>query len=584
MDVGGFLLCLVSIYVIDNRIKAAIAGCIMYIRTKSSPNSPRKSIQIVEGQRDPVSGKVKQVIVRHLGVAHTDAEEGKMRAFATQVMEEIALEREKGSRQGSLFALDAFPRRGRPKKKRLDEVLGVEEVKLCDLTETQRRVEGVHEVGGAVHAQLGFDSLLAHKRDQGILRDIVLGRMFSPDSKRGLCRILSEQFGRGHDLEAVYRMMDKLHPEIGRMKELCFKGSCSLVPDKEVQVVFFDVTTLYFESTQVDTVRNFGYSKDHRFTTVQVVLALASNADGLPLGYELFSGNTAEVKTLLAALENWKRYLPVKEVCFIADRAMFSKANLAALEEAGCTYIIAAKLRTLPQSHKEQVLSQYGYKATVLGNHLAWVKETPYEGKRLITSYKSARAKQDAAGRQEVIGKIKKTIGKKGSTKKFITNQGVKRFTSVQDSTITLDQTKIDQDALWDGLHGVITNDPHITPAQAIAKYARLWVIEESFRINKHNLKMRPIYHWTPKRIETHIALCYMSYAILRHIQYKVNLIYKISPDEIIRSLMDVQASILQHRITRDSYRMPGRFNDTARKIYKVFNIRRSSDPHPVLN
>jgi transposase len=182
-------------------------------------------------------------------------------------------------------------------------------------------------------------------------------------------------------------MMDKLHERIPKIKELAFNSTLSLIPNKEINLVFFDVTTLYFESTEVDDLRAFGYSKDHRFNTTQIVLALATNEDGLPLGYELFSGNTAEVKTLLKAISAWESFMKIRDICFVADRAMFSKANLEALDLSGYRYIVAAKLKTLKGDLKEQILDGDNYAGVTIGNDFAWVAEFEHEGKRLITSY-----------------------------------------------------------------------------------------------------------------------------------------------------------------------------------------------------
>ena len=132
--------------------------------------------------------------------------------------------------------------------------------------------------------------------------------------------------------------------------------------------------------------------------------------------------------------------------------------------------------------------------------------------------------------------------------------------------------------AQWDGLHGVISNIKEDGPQSLIARYAKLWIIEESFRINKHTLKMRPIFHWKPERIHAHIAICYMTFSVLRHLQYRVNLTQKISIDEILDELLNVQASIYIHKKTKDRYRVPGSFSNNARKIYKTFNLERSLD------
>jgi transposase len=107
-------------------------------------------------------------------------------------------------------------------------------------------------------------------------------------------------------------------------------------------------------------------------------------------------------------------------------------------------------------------------------------------------------------------------------TKDLIGNSGTKKFIKVTKSSATIDHDKVDADSEWDGLHGVVTNlKIEESPAsQVLERYRGLWQIEESFRINKHSLKMRPIYHFTPRRIRAHVLLCYLSYAVMRHTQH----------------------------------------------------------------
>ena len=344
----------------------------------------------------------------------------------------------------------------------------------------------------------------------------------------------------------------------------------------------FDVTTLYLETTDTDELRQFGYSKDCRFNTTQVVLALATNEDGLPIGYELFEGNKAEVKTLITAIEHWKTLFNIGSVCFIGDRAMFCEKNLKLLEANNYKYIVAAKLRKLPKMLKPELFKEDNYSIAVLNKSLAWVGEFNHNNRRLIVSYKKQRALKDNKDRQRILDKILKTIGKQGNPQRLITNQGVRKYTTTNDDAqIIIDEHKIAEDALWDGLHGVITNITCDTAESIIARYARLWIIEESFRINKHLLKIRPIFHWKPKRIHAHIAMCYMTFAILRHLQYRVALTQKISPEVIIEELLQVQSSIHIHKRTKDLYRVPGNFSNIARKIYKTFDIIRSENAEP---
>ena len=551
----------------------------MFIRVTTTPNSPRKSVKICETYRK--DGKVKQRIVHHVGIALDDAEEVKLKAYGEELISKILVKREQEAAQLSLFPLTEEEaqqgnKRGRPVRKKLEDIVPPSEVKLDEVKEESRIIEGVHEIGGAMFDEM-YAGLLP-KRQLSILKDIVLTRLVTPGSKYKAQQDLQKHFDIEHSLDSVYRMMDKVYPNIDRIKQMTFQKTNSLFPSG-VDLILFDVTTLYFESTNVDELRAFGYSKDHRFNTTQVVLALATNPDGLPVGYELFEGNRAEVTTLLAAIESWRKLFRIGSVCFIGDRAMFTKGNLLLLEQHQCQYVIAAKLRKLPESAQAAIFDENAYRPTVLQSGLGWVADLPLNGQRLIVSYKNQRAMKDKRERDAVLNKIRKTLGTKGSSSKLVTNAGVKKYVSHDDETTAfIDEDKVLRDEQWDGFHGVITNIQDDTAESIIARYARLWVIEASFRINKHNLQMRPIFHWKPERIHAHIAICYMTFSVLRHLQYRVNLTQKISIPAILEELMNVQASIHIHKVTKDKYRLPGVFSNNARKIYKAFGIQRSLD------
>ena len=136
--------------------------------------------------------------------------------------------------------------------------------------------------------------------------------------------MLTAEFGVEIGLDRIYRMMDALLECEEEFQKAVFVNTQSLCFEK-IQMTFFDVTTLYFESTEEDAIRRFGYSKDQQFHSVQVVVALATTQDGLPIGYKTFPGNTAEVSTLLKCLDEWKQILPIGEVTVIADTAMMSE-------------------------------------------------------------------------------------------------------------------------------------------------------------------------------------------------------------------------------------------------------------------
>jgi transposase len=557
----------------------------MYIRVTSTPRSPRKSVKVVESIREGL--KVKQVMIHHVGIASTEEEIDKLKQLGLEFIAKEQLRREKASPQLSLFNDESIEeriasieqrdskKRGRKPLTRLADLTDDDKVSIKNLVEEQRVIDGVHDIGSHVFSQLGYDKILTGKKDTELLLDIILMRIANPSSKFKAQRILANKFAKIHDLDAIYRMMDKLFPQISMIKAKTFHRAQQLIPET-IDILFFDCTTLYFESTETDDLRRFGYSKDHRFNTTQVVLALATNSDGLPLGYELFEGNKAEVGTLLHCLNTWQQQFNIGSVCFVADRAMMSETNLSALEASGCQYVVAAKLRGMSDEMKSAMLTEKNYNATLLGDELAWTSEFSYKNRRLVVSYKHSRAKRDAAGREQIINKIKKTLGSDGNTQKIITNQGVKKFTSTQTTKTKLDEEKIAEDMAWDGLHGVITNIKEQSHTEILAKYARLWKIEESFRLNKHTLSMRPMFHFKIERIHAHIAICYMAFAVLRHMEYIANLTQKVSPQTMIEELMEVQSSVLKDTSTGKQYRMPSKVTHAATKIYRAFNLIRN--------
>lgn len=181
----------------------------MFVRVKSTPNSPRRSVQVVESARD--GDRVKQRIVRHMGIALDAQEEIKLRAMAEEFIARTVAEQ---LNAGALFESPPVPRVGRPPRQTLASVASPERVRLADVAEVARRVEGPHEVLGHLFDYLHFDQILGAKGSAGgtaLLRDLVIARVMAPGSKRGSAAELDEHYGRSYPLDRVYRMMDALH-------------------------------------------------------------------------------------------------------------------------------------------------------------------------------------------------------------------------------------------------------------------------------------------------------------------------------------------------------------------------------------
>ena len=528
----------------------------MFVRVKTHPNSPHKQVQICHAFRD--SGKTRQKVIRHIGTARNENELLELKNLAATIKAQIEMENQLSFSKPTVKESKATT---------------VEQPNLLDMKEKGRYVEGFHEIFGKIFSQVGFSDILPKSQTE-VLLDVILARIATPCSKSRTQKILSGEFGRDISLDRIYRMMDILVENKNRIHKKIF-GTTQNLCNGEIDVLLFDVTTLYFESIEADELRDFGFSKDQKFHMTQVVLALATTKEGLPVGYRLFPGDTAEVSTLIASLEEWRKILPIERVIFVADRAMMSEANLALLEGAGIKYVVAAKLKRMKEDIQNQILkgpkqkneTDQAYQDMVLAN-----------GRRLIVTHSLTREEKDKKDRQRSLERIQKKLGKGKSLKRLIPNYGYQKFIKIEgDGKVQLDEEKVKSEEEWDGFHGVITNCIETDVDELLSHYRRLWVIEESFRIQKHTLRIRPIYHFKPERIEGHILLCYMAFSLMRYLEYEMRKLGIHMPMEEVRAtLWNVQVSILHNEVQDSWYRMPSYFSEQAREIYQIFGVKRS--------
>ena len=377
--------------------------------------------------------------------------------------------------------------------------------------------------------------------------------------------------------------MDKVDDSvIERIQQKAFSAAQSLLP-QPVQVLFYDCTTLYFESFQADELRAQGFSKDGKHAEVQVLLALLCTPEGLPVGYQLWPGNTFEGHTLPEAIEQIEKHYSIEQLVFTADSGLLSRANIAYLQERGHHYVLGARLKSLNQQLKGQILDNQGYKDMGEGY---LVKEIEAEGKRLVVSYSPNRARKDAHERKEALEKLKKKLGKSKNPASMLSNFGYKKYLKVEgDAQIEEDPEKVAAAAQWDGLLGVWSNAPgqDYSGQQLLERYRGLWQIEGCFRVGKTDMRLRPIYHWTPRRIKAHIAICFMALVCMRYLAYylKVRDI-RMSEAAIRKALNQVQVSILKHQKSGERYGIPSRKTPEAQQIYKALGLKLSDIPFPI--
>jgi len=548
----------------------------MFIRVKTTPNSPRKSVQIVESVRD--GNKVKQRIVRYVGIAMDDQELEKLKDLAELIKSKIEDEK-----HPSLFSPEKLAELAIEAKKQKEKDLFVN---LRELREEQRAITGIHEIYGKIYREI-FSSVLENRSEKSeeILRHIVMARIANPSSKRASVMNLEHDFGISLNLDQVYRMMDKIDQKIcDSMQEKACMATKTLLGGK-IDVIFFDATTLYFESFTEDELKKNGYSKDLKFNQPQVLLALMVTKQGLPIGYEAFPGSTYEGHTLLPLLEKIKEKHLIDKVVFVSDSGMFNEKNLQLLEEKGYEYIVGARLKNLPKELQKELLDSSRYKDHFSDEEeeKTSVCELENNQRRLIVSHNTKRARKDACDREKAIEKLLQKLKKNKAPKTLLSNYGYKKFLKINGTAeVSLDEAKLLEQEKWDGLHGVISNSKELTAREILAQYRGLWQVEESFRITKHDLKVRPIFHWTPSRIRAHIAICFLAFTCVRHLEYRTALQYKkISPEQIRKALMRIQVSILKHP-NGNRYAVPSQGTQDSRKLYQLMGSHYSTAPYQI--
>lgn len=547
----------------------------MFVRVKSNPLSPRKSVQIVESVRK--KDKIIQKIVRYVGVAMDEQELEQLKTLA----ETIRIKLESGSQQ-NLFKPETLVELNKKAANAKDAAEEKYKVNMKDMVEEQRIVVGIHDVYGSLFDELGYGGLFTEKEKAAAsyFKNVIMARIANPKSKRASVRNLEEDFGVTLNLDMVYRMMDHLTDErIEKLQKLTANNTLGLLGQK-IDVMFYDVTTIYFESFEEDELRKNGYSKDLKFNQPQILLALLVTKEGLPIGYEIFNGDKYEGHTMLPVLKKIRERYELDKIFVVADSGMMNKDNIVELKKEGFKFIVGARLKNLSGEITAKILNKDAYlKRNLEGDFSAARFNVGDEF--LIVSYSAKRAKKDRLDREKGIIRLKKKLEKQKTIKSHLSDRGYKKFLKITgESSIEFDEEKLLLESRWDGLHGVYTNDSNLPLQEILTQYRNLWHVEAAFRVNKHDLKVRPVYHWSPDRVRAHLGIAFAAYALVAMLEYRVSLQYKgMSPEEIRHNLVKVQASILFNKKTGLKYLLPSNIPPDAQKIYQIMGVKALMKP-----
>jgi transposase len=353
---------------------------------------------------------------------------------------------------------------------------------------------------------VGFDVI-----NDDVLKELVIARLCQPMSKAGTVDYLQYYFDEDYDLSKIYRYLDKLsNSQQELLQNISVKHTKKLLGG-EIGLVFYDVTTLYFESDYCDDLRVRGFSKDGKHSQPQIVLGLLVSKGGYPLAYSLFNGSQYEGYTMLPVVDDFVHKFGLNDFVVVADSGLMSKKNIAMLEEYGYKYIIGARIKNADAQTQEWILS------------LNKINGSFYErqnGKiRLIVGYSAKRAKKDEYNREKGVRRLKKAFSSGNITKENINKKGYNKFLDISDDVkVEINQEKIIEDQKWDGLKGYITNT-NIPSREVYEQYSGLWEVERAYRVTKGTLEMRPMFHFTRKRIEAHVCICFIAYKVYKEFE-----------------------------------------------------------------
>lgn len=377
-----------------------------------------------------------------------------------------------------------------------------------NLSNLQIRTVGPEIIFGSLFDRIGFNAV---KDD--LFRHIVIARLAHPVSKLKTVDYLRRYRGLDIEIGALYRFLDRLDESYKEtIERIAFDYTKKIL--KNITVVFYDMTTLYFETEDEDDLRKIGFSKDGKFQCPQIMLGLLVGQNGYPIGYDIFKGNTFEGHTLLPTIENIKNKYGFDNPIVVADAGLLSKDNLRNLAANKYQFIIGARIKNETDEMKKIILE----KTKGLINGQSVVLDRP-DGTRLIVSYSEKRKRKDEHNRRKGLKKLQEKVKSGKLAKASINNRGYNKFLALKGNiTVSIDEEKVKADESWDGLKGYITNTD-LSADEIIENYRHLWQIEKAFRISKTDLRIRPIYHYRKNRIAAHISISFVAYAIFKELE-----------------------------------------------------------------
>jgi hypothetical protein len=384
-----------------------------------------------------------------------------------------------------------------------------------------------------------------HKLSFSLLQNLLLmlcDRFNDPLSKLGSYHLQNEYtgLGQGVELQHIYRTLDYLAANNDIIQTHIYNRNLNLF-NYELDVVFYDVTTFYFDSEvqKEGALRQLGFGKDGKIGKTQILFSLLIDKNKVPIGFQIFKGNDYEGHTFEKAIDKLKAKYNIKRIIVVADSGMLNSDNIALFDKGGTAegleYIVGDRLKSMSEPAIQYLTDFKNYTTVTIKDSEG--KDIPlqyctykYKSRTIICTWSESRAKKDKAERDDKIAKARKMLQQPSNIEKkakryFLKNTGEKKY--------ELDLKKIEQQVRFDGFKAIATNVKDVTPQMALEKYKDLYKIEQSFRSFKSYFETRPMFHWTDTRIEGHIVLCYIAFCLLSFLQNRCGY-----TEQVIRRLL----------------------------------------------
>lgn len=393
----------------------------MFIRKKKN-RSGTTTIVVVNKRR----GKFEEV--KNFGTANTESEVMELYGKAEQWL----------NSNGGQQSIDFEDKRGH------------------ELEETERFFSNIDSVlinGTLLLLNRIYDSIGFNRIRDDVLRHLVIARISQPMSKLATVEYLKSYYDADVDLNHIYRYMDRLYSSQQELVQNISVEHTRKILGGRIGLMFYDVSTLYFETAKTDDLREAGFSKDGKTAESQVVLGLLVSEGGYPLSYSLFNGSQYEGYTMLPIIDDFKqRFNLGDDFIVVADSGLMSDANVKLLRSAGYKYILGARIKSESKAVKEWILSH----EKIDGQYY----ERKRDGReRLIVGYSAKRAKKDAYNRDRGVIRLRKAYSSGKLTKAQVNRRGYNKFLEIsKDVEVAISEEKIADDSKWDGLKGYITN------------------------------------------------------------------------------------------------------------------------------